>query len=471
MRPEGASAAHGHSKIMHSDTDPIVAVATAAGRGGIGIVRVSAPPERAVGMLEALFPGRRAEPRHAHLWPVTDASGNLLDHAIVLWFPAPASYTGESVLEIQAHGGPVLMRMITRTVLEKCAAFGVRLAEPGEFTKRAFLNGRMDLAQAEAVSDLIDAVSESAVSAATRSLTGEFSNLVHAVADETDELRAYVEASLDFPEEEVENLAQGRIFERTEALLERIRTILATARRGSVLREGVTVALVGSPNVGKSSLLNALAGEEVAIVTDIAGTTRDKIEHWVTIEGVPLRIVDTAGIRETSDTVEAKGIERTLDAASKADLVLHLVDASGRIVDEENVLKRVMSVVRRGVPLVTVANKADEADPSRTPLPDEILISARTGAGLENLRRVLLESAGMSASTDGLFMARERHLDCLRRAQSHLEAALAMRTGFCMMELLAEELRLAGSALGEIRGETTPDDLLGMIFSKFCIGK
>lgn len=456
---------------MHSEKDPIVAVATASGRGGIGIVRISAAPEQALGMLDALFPGRKPQARHAHLWPVRDVAGRLLDHAIVLWFPAPASYTGETVIEIQAHGGPVLMRMIVRTVLEKCVSFGVRPAEPGEFTKRAYLNGRMDLAQAEAVSDLIDAVSESAVNAATRSLTGEFSSLVHRAADECDELRAYVEASLDFPEEEVENLAEGRIFERTGGLLEAIYNILATARQGSVLREGVAVALVGSPNVGKSSLLNALAGEEVAIVTDIAGTTRDKIEHWITIDGVPLRIIDTAGIRETEDTVEAKGIERTLEAAARADLVLHLVDASGRIVDEAGVLKRVMSVVRRGVPLITVANKADEVAKNRTPFDGEVLISARTGAGLPELRRRLLELVGMGASTDGIFMARERHLECLRRAARHLEVALDMRTGFCMMELLAEELRLAGAALGEIRGETTPDDLLGMIFSKFCIGK
>ena len=459
------------SVIMHSEKDPIVAIATASGRGGVGIVRISASPERASGMLSILFPDRVAIPRHAHLWPVYGSDGVLLDHALVLWFPSPASYTGESVIEIQAHGGPVLMRMIVRAVLERCTSFGVRLAEPGEFTKRAYLNGRMDLAQAEAVSDLIDAVSESAVTAATRSLTGDFSKLICQVGEECDELRAFVEASLDFPEEEVENLEEGKVFDRLEKLKSAIGSILITARRGSVLREGVTVALVGSPNVGKSSLLNALAGEDVAIVTDIAGTTRDKIEHWITIDGVPLRIVDTAGIRETEDLVEAKGIERTLQAVARADLVLHLIDASGRICDEENVLSRVMQVVPRGVPLITVANKSDEALLTRRPSKDEVLISARTGDGLDVLRRELLNVVGMGSTTDGLFMARERHLECLRRASTHLDVALAMRSGLCMMELLAEELRLAGEALGEIRGETTPDDILGMIFSKFCIGK
>lgn len=452
-----------------SDKDPIVAVATAAGRGGVGIVRLSFPKDFDADVLDALFPGRSFTPRHAHLYPVLDASGELLDEAIVLHFPGPSSYTGESVLEIQAHGGPVLLRMIVRTVLEKCRHLHFRLAEPGEFTKRAFLNGRMDLAQAEAVSDLIDAVSESAAHAAVRSLSGDFSDRVRDVGLQVDELRAFVEAALDFPEEETDFLAEGRILERARSVADALKGVLDNAVQGRVLRDGISVTLVGSPNVGKSSLLNALAGEEVAIVTDVAGTTRDRIEHWVTVRGVPIRIVDTAGLRRTDDIVESKGIERTLEAASRADVVLHLVDASGGIVDEPEVLELVMRHVRPRTPLITVANKADAG---RKVVPEgAVLISAKTRDGLEALREALLCAAGVASTTDGLFMARERHLEALRAALEHVECALRVAQDGGMMDLFAEELRLAGQALGSILGETTPDDLLGMIFSKFCIGK
>lgn len=460
---------------MHSSKDPIVAVSTAAGRGGIGIVRLSFAESLAPAFFKRLFDRHEIKPRYAQLLPFRDTAGELLDRCIVLYFQAPASYTGESVVEIQAHGGPVLMRLILRGCLEKCRDLGLRLAEAGEFTKRAFLNGRMDLAQAEAVSDLIDAVSESAAHAATRSLSGEFSQRIEHLEGRLNELRAYIEAILDFPEEEIDHLADGRIFERIKECMDELDEIFSRARQGKVLKEGVVVALVGSPNVGKSSLLNALAGDDVAIVTEIAGTTRDRIEHWVSIEGVPIKMIDTAGLRETDDVVEAKGIERTLRAISEADVVLHLIDASGEITDDEKVLKTVKNVVKTAVPVLTVANKIDKRS-VRQKLPNEDApgvnyVSVLTGAGLDALKKSLLAVVNMQNSTDGLFMARERHLACLTEARAHLAQAEEMQGEFCMIELLAEELRLSSKALGEILGETTADDILGLIFSKFCIGK
>lgn len=460
---------------MHSNKDPIVAVSTAAGRGGIGIVRLSCEGKLAPLFLVKLFGKTDIKPRYAHLLPFKDDRGELLDTCIVLYFQAPASYTGEAVIEIQAHGGPVLMQMILRACLKKCRDLGLRLAEAGEFTKRAFLNGRMDLAQAEAVSDLIDAVSESAAHAATRSLTGQFSLCIQHLGGQLNELRAYVEAILDFPEEEIDHLAEGRIFERIAECIRELEDLFSKAQQGKVLKDGVSVALVGSPNVGKSSLLNALAGDDVAIVTEIAGTTRDRIEHWVTIEGVPIKMIDTAGVRETNDVVEAKGIERTMQALTEADVVLHLIDASGDIFDDGKVLETVRSVVKATVPVITVANKIDKLSSVSTTQFEEnankYFISVRTGQGLEALKKALLAVVNMQNSTDGLFMARERHLACLGEARAHLVAAADMRSEFCMIELLAEELRLAGKVLGEILGETTADDILGMIFSKFCIGK
>ncbi len=465
-----ADAFRSQTLMILGDKDPIVAVATAAGHGGIGILRLSFPGAMDGEFICALFGDEKTlTPRHAHLMPVRGMDGAVLDRGIILYFPAPHSYTGETVIEIQAHGGPVLMNMLMKAVLAKCEHLGLRLAEPGEFTKRAFLNGRMDLAQAEAVADLIDAASESAVEAATRSLSGEFSKKIRSLADETNELRAFVEATLDFPEEEIDNLSAGRILERACGVRAALEDVLQNACHGSVLREGVTVAIVGSPNVGKSSLLNALAQEEIAIVTDIPGTTRDRIEHWVTIGGVPVRMVDTAGIRKTTDVVESKGIERTLSEIRKADVVLHLTDASGGVPDDDAVLARVLAEVRPGVPLVHVCNKTDLVSGKDDGM--TICISAKTGEGLAVLKKRLLTEVGMAGSTDGLFMARERHLHCLRTALHHMDAALLIGTDISMIELLAEELRLAGQALGEILGETTADDILGLIFSKFCIGK
>ncbi len=454
---------------MVSDKDPILAMATAAGSGGIGIVRLSFPSALERAVFDGLFsPDFTPVPRHAHLKAFMDAKGVKLDDLIVLFFKGPNSYTGESVVELQAHGGPVLMGLLQKACLEKLAHLDFRMAEPGEFTKRAYLNGRMDLAQAEAVADVINAMSESALQAAQRSLSGDFSKRIRELGDTARELRAYVEATLDFPEEEVDNLDRGRIFDRLDVMEASLLEIFSQARSGNVLREGVTAAIVGSPNVGKSSLLNALAGEEVAIVTDIAGTTRDKIEHWITINGVPLRVVDTAGIRETQDVVEQKGIERALAEVAKADVIVHLVDATGKVQDNQDTLAVVMKHARAGVPRVDVANKMDVA---QTAPEGYIAVSAASGLGLDALRAVLLEKVGMQTTADGLFMARERHLQALARALEHIERAQAFGRDVQMIDLFAEELRLAADALNEILGEFVADDLLGMIFSRFCIGK
>lgn len=459
---------------MHSDQDPIVAISTAFGRGGIGIVRVSVSATLAQKAQTLLFEGRALEPRHATLMGFRSSRGELLDRAIVLYFPAPQSYTGEAVFEIQAHGGPVLLKLILQACLEKCKKIGLRIAEPGEFTKRAFLNGRMDLAQAEAVSDLIDAASESAAHAALRSMTGDFSAEVTALGNSIDELRAYVEATLDFPEEDIDPMSDGRVESRLAEVRSRLDAILDKARQGRVLREGLAVALAGSPNVGKSSLLNVLAGEEIAIVTEIAGTTRDKIEHWVAFDGIPVRIIDTAGVRKTEDIVELKGIERTLQAIENADIVLHLTDASEGIPDDPEALKEVLSRVGRHAALLSVANKADcatAAQRQKALAAGRLLLSVKTKEGLGELKNKILALAQMNSNTEGLYMARERHLECLRRTASHLVAAHDLAVASAGIELFAEELRLASESLGEILGRTTPDDILGIIFSKFCIGK
>ncbi len=455
--------------MLKSDLDPIVAVATAMGKGGIGIVRLSFRKELDDVVLHELF-GRSLAPRYATLVNYRNKEGELLDQVLALFFPAPHSYTGESVLEIQAHGGGVLLQLIVRDCLERLQAFNIRLAEPGEFTQRAFLNGRIDLMQAEAVADVIDAVSGAATMAAARSLSGEFSTHIHRLGVGLDELRAYIEATLDFPEEEVENLQHGQITRRLSALQKELQEILQKANRGQILRDGLCVAIVGSPNVGKSSLLNALAEDDVAIVTDIPGTTRDKIETWITISGVPIKIVDTAGIRETDNTVEKKGIERALKEVAKANIVLHIQDASGVIPNDEGTLQQILSQVRPEVPLLTIWNKADLAE-GINKTDSAIVLSAKTGQGLDKLRDKLLSLAGLESTSEGLYMARDRHLQCLKEAAVHIQEALDDLAAEGMLELVAEELRLAGRNLGEILGETVPDDLLGIIFSKFCIGK
>jgi tRNA modification GTPase len=455
---------------MNSERDPIVAIATAPGRGGIGVVRLSGRDLAPV--VPAVLGRAELQPRHATFTRFFDSAGHPIDEGIALYFPAPHSYTGESVLELHGHGGPVVLRLILARCLEAGRPIGLRVAEPGEFTRRAFLNDRLDLAQAEAVADLIDASTEAAARSAVRSLAGDFSQAVHALVEALIELRTLVEATLDFPDEEIDFLEASDARGRLAAIRTQLDDVLARSRQGALLREGLHVVLVGSPNVGKASLLNALAGADVAIVTPIPGTTRDRIAQNVQVGGIPLAIVDTAGLRPTADEVERLGIERTLDAVAQADVVLHLIDATNPSADAD-VLHQVQGRTRRGVPLVTVVNKIDLAGLPAAVEADRVLLSAKTGAGLDGLRAELLRIAGWSESTgESVFLARERHLQALQAARDHLDVAHAhAREGDRQLELFAEELRLAAQRLSEITGEFSADDLLGRIFSRFCIGK
>jgi tRNA modification GTPase len=455
----------------HDDL-PIAAIATAPGRGGIGVVRVSG--RRLAPVVQALLGERRAAalaPRHASYGPFLAADGSEIDRGIAIHFPAPHSYTGEDVLELQGHGGPVVMQLLLRRVLEAGAPIGVRLALPGEFTQRAYLNDKLDLAQAEAVADLIDASTEQAARSATRSLAGAFSQAIHAMVDKLVTLRMLVEATLDFPEEEIDFLQRADALGQLEAVRADLDRILAQARQGALLREGMNVVLVGRPNVGKSSLLNALAGAEVAIVTPVAGTTRDRVAQAIQIDGVPLNVIDTAGLRDTVDEVERIGIARTWDEVARADAIVHLLqagDAEAPHMDDE-IARRLPA----GVPVVRVYNKVDLAgQPARAEGRAAVWLSAKTGEGIELLRRVLLELAGWQGAGEAQFIARERHLQALRAASGHLSAARenAQRQAQAL-DLFAEELRLAQEELAAITGEFTPDDLLGVIFSRFCIGK
>ena len=468
-------------------TDPIVAIATAPGRGAVGIVRVSGRGLDA--LIEALC-GRTLAPRVATYLPFLDAAGQPIDHGLALHFPAPHSFTGEDVLELQAHGGPVVLQLLVARCLEAAQSLDgggqprlkhLRLAEPGEFTQRAFLNDKIDLAQAEAIADLIDASTEAAARSASRSLSGAFSREVDTLRERIVELRMLVEATLDFPEEEIDFLdkadARGRLA-RVAAALD---AVLAQARQGALLREGITVVLAGQPNVGKSSLLNALAGAELAIVTPIAGTTRDKVRETIQIEGVPLHIIDTAGLRaadEASDEVERIGMARSWEAIEHADAVLFLHDLT-RVgqADYETadraIRARLQELHAPQRALVHVFNKADVAGGTLPAVDGRcVSLSARTGAGLADLRATLLELAGWQAAPEGLFIARQRHVQALRAAREHLQAAQAWaEQGDSQLDLFAEELRLAHDALGAITGAFTPDDLLGEIFTRFCIGK
>jgi tRNA modification GTPase len=453
--------------------DPIVAIATAPGRGGIGIVRVSGADLRPV--IEGLLGGRARQlaPRAALHAPFLDADGAAIDDGIALYFPAPRSYTGEDVLELQGHGGPVVLRLVLERCLQAGRAIGLRIAAPGEFTQRAFLNDRLDLAQAEAVADLIDASTELAARSAVRSLAGEFSRRVHALHDGLVELRMLVEATLDFPEEEIDFLQKADAAGRLGRLRADLERLLAQSRQGAVLHEGLNVVLVGAPNVGKSSLLNALAGEDIAIVTAVPGTTRDRIAQTISVDGIPLNIVDTAGLRATADEVEKIGIERTLAELARADTVLHLVDASHPDRDED-VMQQVESRIGRGVPVLTVLNKIDLTREAPRVEGMRAWLSARSGAGVDLLRTELKRIAGWERDTTGadVFLARARQVQALERACDHLSAAAAHAARRdAVLDLFAEELRLAGNALAEITGEFTADDLLGVIFSRFCIGK
>jgi tRNA modification GTPase len=456
---------------MNSDKDPIVAIATAPGRGGIGIVRVSGSDLGPV--IEGVLGGRVPSPRHATVCAFLDGRGVVIDQGIALHFPAPHSYTGEDVLELQGHGGPVVLRLLLARCLEAGRAIGLRVAEPGEFTRRAFLNDQLDLAQAEAVADLIDASTEAAARSAARSLTGEFSRAIHGLTDQLTELRALVEATLDFPEEEIDFLEKADAAGRLQRVRAALDAVLHRAQQGTLLRDGLHVVLVGAPNVGKSSLLNVLAGEDVAIVTAVPGTTRDRIARQIQIGGLPLDIIDTAGVRETTDEVETLGIARTLAEVERADVVLHLVDALRPSADAD-VLARVTARTGRGVPLLTVVNKIDLTGALPRSEDATVYLSARDGQGIDLLRERLYRLAGWDRTADGenVYLARERHLQALAQARTHLEAAAAHAAQRdAVLDLFAEELRLAQNQLASITGAFSADDLLGVIFSRFCIGK
>lgn len=463
--------------MPNNDTDPIVAIATAPGRGGIGVVRLSfgrAGEAAAAHAMHALC-GQLLKPRHASYAPFIAANGDALDRGIALYFPAPHSYTGEHVLELQGHGGPIVLQLVLQRAIDIGREFGLRLAEPGEFTRRAFLNDKLDLAQAEAVADLIEASTEAAARSAGRSLDGAFSREIHALVEDVITLRMLVEATLDFPEEEIDFLEAADARGKLTRIRERLTMVLADARQGALLREGLSVVLAGQPNVGKSSLLNALAGAELAIVTPIAGTTRDKVTQTIQIEGIPLHVIDTAGLRETEDEVERIGIERTWGEIERADVVLHLLDARVGVTPED------VTIAARfpaGVPVVRVSNKADlagvEASVAQADDGDtrEVRLSAKTGDGIALLRDELLKIAGWQAGAESVYLARERHLIALRTAAEHLAAAADhAEQNSQALDLFAEELRLAQDSLNSITGEFTSDDLLGVIFSRFCIGK
>jgi len=450
--------------------DTIVAPATAPGRGGVGVVRLSGPGVAAIaaGMLPRGLP----EPRRATLTTFRDAAGEAIDSGLALHFPAPHSYTGEAVLELHGHGGPAVLAAL----VERAVELGARRAEPGEFTRRAYLNDKLDLAQAEAVADLIDAGSRAAARAAVRSLQGAFSDEVHGLVAGLIDLRVWVEAAIDFPEEDIDFLADPALAARVEALRGRFDAVTRAARQGRVLRDGLTVVIAGRPNAGKSSLLNALVGHEAAIVTDLPGTTRDVVREQLELDGLPLQVLDTAGLRVAgegpADAVEAEGIRRTRAEIARADRVLFVVDAAADPAATAYAAER--ATLPEGVPVTLVMNKfdlvTDAAHRDAGPADAVLRVSAHSGAGLADLRAHLQAAVGYSPSDTGALSARARHLDALARARAHLDTACALladKRG----ELVAEELRLAQRALGEITGEFSSDDLLGRIFGSFCIGK
>ncbi len=455
---------------MSQDRETIAAVATAPGRGGIGVVRVSGARAKA---LAITLSGREPIARHAHYGPFHADDGEVIDEGLMLFFPGPHSFTGEDVLELQGHGGPVVMDMLLR----RCVELGARLARPGEFSERAFLNDKLDLAQAEAIADLIEASSAQAARNAVRSLQGEFSRRVHQLTERLIQLRIYVEAAIDFPEEEIDFLADGHVLGLLDGVRAELSTVLREAGQGSLLREGMTVVIAGLPNAGKSSLLNALAGREAAIVTDIAGTTRDILREHIHIDGMPVHIIDTAGLRDTDDQVERIGVERAIKAIEDADRILLMVDASTSPTGaSESPWPNVL--VTRPDPLRTtlIRNKADlTGEPIGLSTGSDgettLNLSARSGQGLDVLREHLKTCMGYDQTAESGFSARRRHLDALRQAQQHLDHGHAQLTLAGAGELLAEDLRQAQQALGEITGSFSSDDLLGRIFSSFCIGK
>ena len=474
--------------MLAQSNDPILAVATASGRAAVGIVRVSGPQ---LGAFVQALCARPLKPREATYLPVRDAQGQTIDQVLALYFVAPHSYTGEDVLELQAHGGPVVLQLLQARCLELAQSLvqgapllaHLRLARPGEFTERAFHNQKLDLAQAEAVADLIDASTEAAARSASRSLAGAFSHEIHQLSDALVQLRMLVEATLDFPEEEIDFLQQADARGQLERLQSRVSTVLQRSRQGALLREGIRVVIAGQPNAGKSSLLNALAGAELAIVTPIAGTTRDVVSQSIQIEGVPLHVVDTAGLRDAAheavDAVEQIGIHRAWEQIAQADGVLFLHDLTRATqadyqAADAHIAQHMHATVGAHIPMLHIWNKSDMGVPAGWTAPEGALqLSAQTGAGLAELRQQLLHLAGWQASVgDDIFMARARHVQALLEVQAHLtQAAAHLQTTQPALDVLAEELRLAHNHLGSITGEFTADDLLGVIFSRFCIGK
>jgi tRNA modification GTPase len=463
--------------LTASDTDTICAIATPPGRSGVGIVRVSGPDSR---RLAGLLLGFSPKPRHAHYCPFHDHTGHQIDQGIALFFPGPNSFTGEDVLELQGHGGYFVLDALLQTLLSA----GVRLARPGEFTERAFLNDKMDLAQAEAIADLIDSSSAEAARSAMRTLQGEFSRLVNHLAESIIELRVYLEAAIDFTDEEIDFLSEGRIAEKLAALVVQLDTVLAQARQGALIREGMNVVIAGKPNAGKSSLLNALAGKDSAIVTAIAGTTRDILSEQIHIDGMPLHITDTAGLRDSQDIVEQEGIRRALNAIREADRVLLMVDSTVDQVDNSNLddyldspgfgeLRQAVEISK----LTIIQNKSDLLNlaPSLVANTEKgaaiIRLSAKQGLGIDILRNHLKACMGFDSTGEGGFIARRRHLDALEKARECLLQAVWQMSGRGAAELVAEDLRHAHQHLGEITGSFTTDELLGRIFSSFCVGK
>lgn len=450
--------------MSHSDT--IVAQVTPPGRGGVGILRISGSKARDVA--QQLL-GKLPNPRYADYLPFTDVDGSTLDQGIALWFPGPNSFTGEDVLELQGHGGPVILDLLLKRIV---ALPGLRIANPGEFSERAFLNDKLDLTQAEAIADLIDASSEQAARSAVNSLQGVFSTRINALVEALTHLRIYVEAAIDFPNEEIDFLSDGKIEAQLNQVIGDLDGVRAEARQGSLLREGMKVVIAGRPNAGKSSLLNALVGREAAIVTDIAGTTRDVLREHIHIDGMPLHIIDTAGLREASDEVERIGIERAWKEIEQADRVLFMVDGT---IESAEIWPDFIARLPHSLPITVVRNKADITGEAENLIEVNghslISLSARTGDGIDLLRDHLKASMGFSGNMEGSFLARRRHLKALKLATTHLQQGKQQLLGAWAWELLAEELRLAQQALSEITGEFSSDDLLGRIFSSFCIGK
>ncbi len=461
--------------------DPIVAIATASGRGAIGIVRISGLGLRP--LIQVLCK-RTLKPREATYTAFLDAAGQPIDQGVAIFFAAPHSFTGEDVLELQAHGGPVVLQLLLARCVQAAAELaatghaylaGLRPALPGEFSQRAFLNDKIDLVQAEAIADLIDASTEAAVRSAGRSLQGALSQEIHLLRDALVHLRMQVEATLDFPEEEIDFLRKADAHGQLLKLEQHVATVLTRSKQGALLREGIQVVIAGQPNAGKSSLLNALAGAELAIVTPVAGTTRDKVQQTIQIEGVPLHVIDTAGLRESHDEVEQIGIARAWDAIACADAVLFMhdlnrMDATDYIADDAILASLIAKKTAQNIPIIDVWNKIDAA--TGVVPANGIALSAKTGQGVDLLRQRLLQVAGWQLVSEGVYMARERHIQALLHVQAHLQQAQTHLSAQAQaLDVLAEELRLAQNALNEVTGEFSSDDLLGVIFSKFCIGK